>query len=200
MQEAKIIDYLGENKFVVIIPPKVYDKNPDFDEVIVAHDYVMFGGSCNFQMDRKPDGTYPYENTVGASNWISSHAYLQIGIREMIDVILPFLNNHEYLQKEHLKDREYDSDDKYYEMYGLTEPRYKKGDQYPAYASAGTVMYTDPETKERMVKFRRSGSASYETVTLKTYQLIKDTLMLCLSEENRKLELQNENTVRSSVD
>ena len=164
-QQGRIVDYLGNDLYVVKLPPEEEsDLNPSIDAVTVAHDYVMFTGDCSFMMEQK-DGKYPYKPKRGASNWRSSRASVQIGIREMYDIILPFLAQHPYLQQDHIKDREHSDDDKYYEQYGLKEPRYKKGDKYPAYAySGGIVKYYD--NGQSMVAFRRTGEVAWNKVTL----------------------------------
>lgn len=185
MQEATIIDYLGENKFVIKLKPEAeLNGSPRLDEIKITHDYVMFGGACDFQMERNDKGEYPFKSN-GVYNWVKSSASIQIGIREMIDVVLPLLQNSKYLSKEHISDRIHDSDDQYFEKHKLLEPRYKKGDSYPSYAwDAGAVSYNDPDTGINMVKFRRIGESVYETVTLKTYNLIKDNLKLYLTKHD----------------
>lgn len=90
MSRIKILEELGNNKFIVEIPNN--DMPSSTTELVVAHDYIGFknttytnnkDGSCNFNI-RIPQ-------------------YIQIGIREIIDIILPLLNNHKYCQQEHLK-------------------------------------------------------------------------------------------------
>lgn len=176
-QEGKIIDYLGENKYVVLLPEeKEWDGNPDEIKIKIAHDYVEIEGSSDFEMNLVK-GKYPYETIRGAANWRSSKASIQIPIRDMIDVVLPLLKNHSYLQQEHLKDKLYVENDPNYEIFGFKEPRYLKGDQYPAYAYQGSIIkYNDNESD--MIKFRRSGSKKWETVTLSTFNLIKNSLKL----------------------
>lgn len=178
-QEGTIIDYLGENKYVIVLPEeKEWDHNPEQVNVMVAHDYVAIKTSCSFQMEQKPNGEYPYKSLSGACNWRKSTAMLQIPIRDMIDVILPYLNSHKYLQQEHIKDRSYDKDDNYFEKCGLTEPRWRKGDLYPSYAYGGSIIRYF-ENGKPMIKFRRAYTAAWETVTESTFNLIKDSLQLC---------------------
>jgi len=190
-QEAEIVDYLGDNKFVIFLEDKPFDGNPSSVGVSVAHDYVQFSGYCAFQMKPKPGGIYPYKPNSGASNWVRSRASIQIHIRDMIKIIMPYLNQHEYLQETHLKEREHAEDDKYYDQYGLTEPRYRKGDLYPPYAWVGAIIkYYDKHTDTQMVAFRRQGETKYERVSLSLFNELKDRLFLSLNkyELAKKLE------------
>jgi len=190
-QEAEIIDYLGDNKFVIVLDDKPFDGNPSPVGVTVAHDYVRFSGHCGFQMKPKPGGIYPYKSKSGAANWVASRASVSIHIRDMIKIVLPYLNQHEYLQESHLKDREHHEDDKYYTQYGLTEPRYRKGDLYPPYAFVGCIIqYYDKHTDTHMVAFRRTGETKYERVSLSLFNELKDRLFLSLNkyELAKKLE------------
>jgi len=181
-QQDKIIDYLGEDKFVVSIKDhdKKSDRSPVGVEVNVNHDFVEIHGSCPFMMESDGKGNYPYKTKDAVSNWVNSKASLQISIREMIKVVLPYLNNHPYLQEDiHLKKRIRDEDDTYFKNYGLDEPRWRKGDTYDPYTyNAGVIIYYDLDKKERMVKFRRKGESVYETVTYGTFIKIRHTLNL----------------------
>lgn len=177
MQEGKIIDYLGENKYVILLPDEEeYNGSPTPMVVRFAHDYVEFEDSAPFEMLAK-NGEYPYKTKGGAINWRRSRASIQIPIKTMYDVIIPMLLKNENLQSKHFEDRTYGEDDKYYIDKGLTEPRYKKGDSYPAYAySSDAVKFIDND--EWFVTFRRRGEKLWETVKSKTYDLIKSTLKL----------------------
>lgn len=189
-QEGKIIDYLGENKFVLLLPEeKEYDGNPGIDNIQVAHDYVRFTGNSHFQLTPKAgDRDYNWNpRRRGACNWISSSASVTIGIRDMIDIVMPYLNKHEYLQKDHIKDRVHVKDDEYFRQYDLDKPRYLKGEKYPAYAYTGAIIeYYDKEAKERMVSFRRNGSDTWNTVTFNLFEEIKDGLKLMLKQDENK--------------
>lgn len=139
-QEGKIVGYLGDNKFVVQLPEeKEFNGNPSVEQIQVAHDYVRFIGDCSFEMERDEKGNYPYTPKKGTCNWVNSRGSVTISIRDMITMVLPFLNNHKYLQQQHIADRTYDKDDEYFAQHGLTEPRWKKGDKHPAYAHGGST-------------------------------------------------------------
>ncbi len=109
-QSVKITKYLGKDKngndeFVISVPPtKEWDGNPSEDTIKVQHDYVEFKGSCNFELEH--DVKKPDSQKIGASNWLSSVASLQISIKDMYSFILPFLNKHKYLQPEHFRVRD----------------------------------------------------------------------------------------------
>jgi hypothetical protein len=192
-QEGKIVDFLGtkdgKSQFVIELPEEVEnDGSPVMERIKIAHDYVEFYGACSFEMKSDKEGTYPYKSINGASNWLNSKASIQIGIREMYDVIIPLLLNSEYLQEEHFKPRIYSEDDKYYSQYGYDEPRYNKGDKYPAYVYfAAIVSYFDTNTNTSMVKFRRANSDVWETVTHELFVTIRPSLKLYYSKDELKL-------------
>ena len=188
-QDGKIVGYLGDNKFVIQLPEeKESNGNPSIDQIQVAHDYVRFVGDCSFQMERGDDG-YPYTPKRGPANWVNSRASVTIGIREMIDIVLPFLNGHKYLQQEHLADRIHDRDDEYFDQHGLTEPRWKKGDKYPGYAfDASIIKFYDPARQMTMVSFRRNGEAHWETVSASLFAQIEDSLKLYFRRDEFKTE------------
>ena len=152
-QTVKITKYLGKDdkgndEFVISVPPqKEWNGNPTEERIKVAHDYVEIYGGCNFQLEHGV--MKPESQNGGAVNWLSSFASIQISIRDVFSFILPYLNNHKYLQPEHFKDRVWDEDDKHWQQYPhLTGPRWKKGDKYPAYAYNGAIIhYLDEETK-----------------------------------------------------
>lgn len=181
-QEGKIIDYLGENKFVVLLPEEQEpDGNPGELNITIAHDYVRIEGPSHFQMERKGD-SYPYKNKGGACNWVPSRASVTIPIRDMQKYLLPLLKDHPYLQPEHLKDRQYSEDDKYFKDYGLDKPRYRRGDSYPAYAHQSVIITHYDKVKGWTVMFRRFGSSIMEIVSMDLFNKIKGMLQLYLSE------------------
>ena len=183
---GKIIDYLGENKFVIQLPEEEewnYTSKPE--TIQIAHDYVRFIGQSHIEMEHDGKGNYPYIPKSGASNLVRIESEVTISIREMIEVVLPLLKNHKYLQKEHICDRVKLEDDKYFEQLGLKEPRWKKGDSYPGYAyQDGVIKYYDEDQKIWMIKFRRRNSKIYETVSVSTFNEIKDSLFLFIEKES----------------
>ena len=192
-QEGVVVDYLGDNKFVIKLKEdKEWDGNPSEERIQVAHDYVRFYGNCSFEMQAK-DGKFPYVPKSGAANWVNSRGSITIAIRDMIEIVLPYLNGHKYLQKEHIKDRIYDNDDPItYKKLGLDKPVYKKGDTYPAYAYSGCIIrYYDEETKSHMVAFRRVGSAAIERVSSELFNTIKDSLKLSYSKWEIQIQSQS---------
>lgn len=191
MQEYRITEYLGKDdkgndKFVITVPPKEkWDLNPSPERISIAHDYVEFHGGSHFMLENNI--VKPESQQVGASNWLVSKASIQISIREMFALILPMLNQHKYLQPEHFEDRVQSEDDEYFEKLGLSKPRYKKGDKYPAYAYEGAIVhYYDEVNKIRMVAFRRTGEANYNHVSSDVFDMVKSTLRLSYSKEEAK--------------
>jgi hypothetical protein len=181
-QSVKISKYLGKDsegndEFVITVPPaKEWNGNPTEQTIKIAHDYIQIDGECSFQLESGVNK--PASQDFGASNWLESRASIQIGIREVFSVILPFLNNHEYLQPKHFEDIIYHQDDPYWHKdKTLTGPRYKKGDKYPAYAHDGGIIHYVNEGRH-MIAFRRSGSSHFEHVSNATFQLIKESLKL----------------------
>lgn len=180
--EMKIIDYLGDDengnrKFVVLFPKEEeWDGSPNPERITIAHDYVSIAKEVSFQMEYK-GGKYPYKSK-GVSNWVQGGTVdIHIGIREMIDIVLPFLNSHKYLQKEHISDRIHDKDDEYFEKYDLKQPRWKKGDKYPGYCySSGAIeLWQDGNL---YTYFRRCGESVYDKLISSTYDIVRSKLRL----------------------
>jgi len=182
---GKVIDYLGSDeqgnrKFIVEFPPEVRTMfNPTEKTIVVAHDYVQISTRSHMYQQNRGDGTFPYKNKT-VCNWVDDiPVSVQISIRDMIDIVLPFLNNHQYCQQEHIADRVHTEDDKYYKDYNLTEPRYKAGDKYPAYAYYGSaIKFYDPIEKQHKVAIRRTDQKNYDIISQDLYNSIKDTLEL----------------------
>lgn len=174
MKGAKIIDYLGNNKFVVVLPEEEeWDGNPREKHITIAHDYVQISGPCDIKMIPNDKGEYPYQVKSGISNYVKSRASIQIGIREVKELLIPMLLESEYLQDERFKPRVHNEDDRYFKDYGLDKPRWKKGDEYPPYAYSGAIV-----RHNGMVYFRRKGETVYSKVTSSVFNDIKDHLNL----------------------
>lgn len=93
----QIIKQLSNDVFIVQMEQRDLDQER---HIIVAHDYVRFIGNGGIQSDSHCESlTGPYKR---CSNWICAQHETTIGIRDMIQVVLPFLNKHKYCQKEHL--------------------------------------------------------------------------------------------------
>lgn len=88
---------------------------------------------------------------------------MSINIRDMYDFILPMLNEHKYLQPSHFALRE--STD---------------GDYMPYTYVSSIFKYYDSKANQHMVSFRRRGEITRETLTLETFNIVKDTLLLSL--------------------
>jgi hypothetical protein len=183
-QSLKISKYLGKDDngndlFVLTVPPtQEWNGNPTEERIKVTHDYVEVSGGCSFEL--LPGVNKPESQKLGASNWLSSRASIQISIREVFGFILPYLNKHKYLQPNHFEDRVWDEDDEHWSFHKCySGPRWKKGDKYPPYAyEGGIVHYIDEENGNQMVAFRRVGESTFNHVTASTFNTIKDTLRL----------------------
>lgn len=95
MSEIKVLEVLGDNKYVVEIEP--IDTNTYPTTFGVAHDYVLFSSWSYLYADK----AIFKHNTGGASNIIPVPVKIQIPIKVMGDVILPVLNDSEYLKEDH---------------------------------------------------------------------------------------------------
>lgn len=90
-----IIKQLSEDEFVIKMDDYDLDRN---DSVRIAHDYVQFSGRTYMNIDCKPYGKF---KSI-ASNIIGYYTDLQIPIRKLIKIVLPFLNNSKYCQEAHI--------------------------------------------------------------------------------------------------
>lgn len=97
----RIIKEISDTEFVVKLDPCDYEKPKELG-VVVAHDYVQFGKEMSLFTDANCKTPLNSEHRI-CSNIIPIYNKVQIPIRAFIEVILPFLNKHEYCQKEHLE-------------------------------------------------------------------------------------------------
>jgi hypothetical protein len=184
MIQAKITKYLGINpengkaQYVIEVPTdeKEYNYNPSIDVVHVCHDFVEIESNTVIAMTYDSQGNYPEipKGVAGCgSNNLVLRTSVQVDIRTMIDIILPYFNNHKYLQQEHIGNRIHDEDDEYFEHYGLTKPRYKKGDLYPAYTYSAAIVSMGGE-----FYLRRKESTEVEKMSATSFNQVKDSLQL----------------------
>lgn len=93
----KIIKQLSENQFVIELNEDDREKK---DIVTIAHDYIRFEVSHGIQADTKMDSLYgPY---AVCSNWITGRSQATLSIRQMQEIIVPYLLKHNYMKPEHL--------------------------------------------------------------------------------------------------
>jgi hypothetical protein len=95
---TKITKDLGNNKYEVVIDDVDTNTNPTV--VGVAHDYVLFSGWTNISTEhplmlKTPGG--------GGSNVRPIKTVIQIPIKIMGEVAMPYLNNHPWLKENHFK-------------------------------------------------------------------------------------------------
>lgn len=161
----KLIKDLGNNQFIIEALPDKKGKYRD-GKISIAHDYVAIKSHSYFQNENNSISSIPYSSSI------------QLPIRSWIQVILPLLNNHKYLQQDHIKDREHDSDDAYFEQYKLDKPRWKKGDLYPGYSYQNQVIeYYDKDKECYMVAVLEVDQKVFNHVTLEFFnKYIKDNL------------------------
>lgn len=187
MTNIKITKYLGINpdnnkaQYVIEVPTDYdYKYNPSIDEVKIAHDYVEFRGSVIIGMTQdSKTGNFPHipKGVKGfGSNNLCIEGSLQFDIRSMIDIVLPYLNSHKYLQQEHLKDRIHTEDDRYYTQHNLIKPRWVKGDPYPAYAYSAAIIKMGG-----IFHLRRKESIQVDQMSIDTFNRVKNSLELSKS-------------------
>jgi len=167
---AKVVGYLGQKTndrselvdIVVLEIPvqRKYTGSPAPQGITIAHDYVRFHGNIGIEQQRDKNGNYPVKSE-SVANWIYASGSISIGIRDMYDLILPMLNRHKYLQPAHFALRECADGD------------------YMPYAYASSIFkYYDSKADKYMISFRRRGEIARETLTLETFNIVKDTLLL----------------------
>lgn len=143
----KITEQLSEDTFVVKMEEHDLRKE---DVVKVAHDYVEFYGNVGMTTEGSVEVNGKYAT---CSNWIKQYVGLQIPIREMIKIILPYLNSHPYCRLDHLVTNE-------------GKPNY--------IYSNNIVFFKDQSTKEDMVAIRVEGEEEFNVITRKLYNYLKN--------------------------
>ena len=143
----RIIEQISEDTFVVKMDE--YDLQKE-DAIKVAHDYVSFYGNVGMTTENSVEVHGKY---ASCNNWIKQCVEFQIPIREMITLILPYLNRHPYCSPDHLETEE-------------GKPNYTYGNNI--------VFYTNPKTKEDMVAIRTEGEEEFTIITRKLYNYLKN--------------------------
>lgn len=95
----KITKQISERKFEVELEDLDFSREK---RIIVAHDYVRFMG--NSGMQTISSSNVPLHTVNTCANWIPMMQEVTIPIREMVKLVLPFLNSHEYCNENHIKD------------------------------------------------------------------------------------------------
>lgn len=109
------------------------------ERIEIAHDYVRFSGNCSL---REYNGS-----TVN----IPIYSQVSFNIYDFYKFVLPFLNNHEYLQKEH------------------TEILNDRGKINYAYLPC-VIQFFDTETKTHKVAMRAENEAEFTIVSYEFYK------------------------------
>ena len=143
----RVTKQLSEDEFVVKMDEADLNEN---DSVLVAHDYVMFSANQGYMVDTKLDFK-PYGKYAGAaSNWIKGRHQVQIGIRDMIAIVLPLLNKEPNCQPEHLV---------------------QDGKPVYTFNSSNLIFYEDGVKK---IALRKMGDDKYTIMDYETYKAIKN--------------------------
>lgn len=95
----KIIKQLSDDTFIV----QMYESDlSDEIRMVAMHDYVEFSANQGIIADAECGHvTGPF---AFCTNWIKARHKVQIGIRDMVKFVLPYLNKNEYCTEEHLLD------------------------------------------------------------------------------------------------
>lgn len=92
----RIIKQLSEDQFVI----KMDESDlKEYSSMRMAHDYVEFTDNMGLTTE---GNVQLYGKYASCANWIKCLHTVHIPIRNLIKVVLPFLNKHKYCQKEHL--------------------------------------------------------------------------------------------------
>lgn len=149
-----ITQQIDETHFVIEVNNEDYKQS---DQVKVMHDYVGFR-QTNRAFAKEGLNLQPfYGPAAGASNTISVDQYVQIPIREMIEVIMPLLKDHPYLKKEHL-------------IEGGTK---EHPNNYTWNLEDGLII-RDGETHEEFIHFYDKETNSWTKIPYKIYLKIKN--------------------------
>lgn len=143
----RIVEQISEDTFVVKMDE--YDLQKE-DAVKVAHDYVAFYGNVGMTTENSVEVHGKY---ASCNNWIKQRVEFQIPIREMIKLVLPYLNRHPYCSPDHLETEE-------------GKPNYIYGNNI--------VFYSNPKTEEDMVAIRTEGEEEFTIITRKLYNYLKN--------------------------
>jgi len=92
----KITKQLSDTKFEIELEP--HDMRNE-KSIVIAHDYVRFTGNSGIQTKGSLTVEGPF---AWCSNWIRAQHNVTIGIREMVEFVLPLLNKNDYCTEEHL--------------------------------------------------------------------------------------------------
>jgi hypothetical protein len=156
MSNITVLESLGDNKFVVQLK-RVDTKHVRTNRIFMAHDYASFESSIYGA------------NANGSTNFdFKAYSEIHIPVKPFVEVALPFFNTHAYCQPVHLADRTHTETSAYMKE-GTNEPKYKKGDTYPAYSYQDNAIYY-PENGVWMVAFCMNGEKKFSTVTAKVYE------------------------------
>lgn len=144
----RITKQLSENEFVV----KMDESDlKEYESLVVAHDYVQFSQPHGYMLSSDFEGKVTGKFAGAALNWIKAYQSVQIDIRDMIEIVLPLLNNHPNCQPEHLVTKN-------------GEPTYKW--------NSSKLVFTENGVKK--IALRKMGEDKYSIVDFDTYQAIKN--------------------------
>lgn len=144
----KVIKQLSEDQFIV----ETEGFQNTVREIKVNHDFIEFYGNGIIRSDVDVK-----QGCMTSRSLYDSGVSIQIPIRDVITMILPHLNNHEYCQEQHLLNPD-----------GSPNYTYTKS----------TIGYYDVTKKCHMVAIRLKGETAYSHVTLEFYnKFIKNNLI-----------------------
>lgn len=92
-----ITKQISERKFEVELEDCDFEKE---NKIVIAHDYVRF--VCNSGLSTK-GADVPLHTVNTCGNWIPMKQSATIPIRQLVKVVLPLLNSHEYCTEKHIE-------------------------------------------------------------------------------------------------
>lgn len=100
---AKITKVLGDDNYEIHVDPIKNNTHPI--NVGVCHDYALFGHYTHLECEMNSGARIPYGTGGGTTNILPVSVSVQMPIRAMGELILPYLNDSKYLKEEHYTNR-----------------------------------------------------------------------------------------------
>lgn len=144
----QITKQLSEDEFVIKMDERDLQTHKN---LVIAHDYIGIGANMGIQTSTDEFEGNLYGRFQFCGNWIKARHYVQVGIRDVIQLMLPKLNGHEYCQPSHLISQD-------------GKPIYTYGESKFVYYDKGV----------EMIALRRMGETEYTHIPRSLYNDIKN--------------------------
>lgn len=140
----EIIKQIDDDTFIVQLDPMDKLKS-DVTHISIAHDYLQIGK--NMGMTAKYGLTLSGPN-VWCNNWINAYQAVQVPIRDVVEVLIPLLNQHPYCEPKHLLKED-------------GNPNYNWGESL--------IFFKNSPEGPQMVAYRAEGETEYVIMTKTTW-------------------------------